>query len=198
LFATLLLTVLSLLTFLALTLLTFLSLLALLLPLLIALLFSLLLSLLIIALLLSVATRCSFIKPAAQRIKTVSQLPRAIEILFGSRSIGAARTLLSRLKSLGHIVQTALNRALIIATASALLLSLLLSLLTAIQRLFAFTNAIRNTIARKRVGSVFQLSRRALLSLTSSGHRARRLFEILLQTVNAVSERVFPLRQTFA
>src|SRR5262249_8296763 len=145
--------------------------------------------------LLSVATRSSFIETPSQRIKTISQLPRAIEILFGSRSICATRTLLSRLKSLGHVVQTALNRALIAATACALLLSLLLSLLTTIKRLFAFTNAIRNSIARKRVCRILQLSRRALLSLTATGHPARRLVEILLQTVNAVGERVFPLRQ---
>jgi len=145
LFATLLLTILSLLTFLSLTLLTFSSLLSLLLPLLLSLLVALFIALLI-ALLLSVATRCSFIETSSQRIKTVSQLPRAIEILFGSRSIRATRTLLSRLESLGHVVQTALDRALIAAAACALLLSLLL---TTIQRLFAFTNAIRNTIARE-------------------------------------------------
>jgi len=198
-FATLLLPVLSLLTFLPLTLLTFLSLLTLLTFFsLLALLLSLLIIALLIPLLLSVATRCSFIETATQRIKTVSQLPRAIEILFGSRSISATGTLLSRLESLGHVVQTALDRALIAATVSALWLSLLLSLLIAIQRLFAFTNAIRDSIARKRIGSVFQLSRRTLLTLTSSSHPARRLFEILLQTVNTVSERIFPLRELLA
>src|SRR4029079_916021 len=126
-------------------------LLSLLLPLLLSLLVALFIALLI-ALLLSVATRCSFIETSSQRIKTVSQLPRALEILFGSRSIRATRTLLSRLESLGHVVQTALNRAFIAAAACALLLSLLL---TAIQRLFAFTNTIRHTIARERVGSIF-------------------------------------------
>jgi hypothetical protein len=188
LFATLLLTILSLLTFLSLTLLTFSSLLSLLLSLLVA---------LLISLLLSVAPRCSFIETSSQRIKTVSQLPRAIEILFGSRSIRATRTLLSRLQSLGHVVQTALDRALIAAAACALL-SLLRTLLTTIQCLFAFTNAIRNTIARERVGGILQLSRRALLTLTSSVHPARRLVEILLQTVNTISERIFPLGQLLA
>jgi hypothetical protein len=200
LFTTLLLTVLPLLTFLSLTLLarpcllSFFPLLSLLLALLVS-----LLTALLIPLLLSVPTRCSFIETPAQRIKTVSELPRAIEILFGSRSIRATRTLLCRLKSLGHVIQTALNRALIAATACALRLTLLLlSLLTTIQRLFTFTNAIRNSIARERVGSVFQLSRRALLTLTTTGHPARRLFEILLQTVDTVGERVLPLRQMLA
>jgi len=82
--------------------------------------------------------------------------------------------------------------------AAATTCALLLSLLTTIQRLFAFTNAIGNSIARKRVSSVFQLSRRALLTLTTTGHPARRLFEILLQTVNTFGERIFPLGKLLA
>ncbi len=76
---------------------------------------SLLLPLLIglaVALLLTVA-RGVLHPSAAQRIEIVGQLPRAIEILFRTRTIRTARTLLRGLKLFGKIVETALDRALI-------------------------------------------------------------------------------------
>src|SRR6185436_17481360 len=106
-------------------------LLSLLLALLLALLITLLISLLLT--LLSITTRGSFFHRAAQRIKIVSQLSRAIEILFRSRTIWTTRTLLRRLQAFGKVVETALDRTLITAR----------TLLATTQRLLAFTNAIR-------------------------------------------------------
>jgi hypothetical protein len=111
--------------------------------------------------------------------------------------------LLSRLQAFRKVIQTTLDRALFTAAATAALLVLLsllslLSLLTVVQRLLTFANAIRNTIARERVCRFLQLPRRALLALTSSSHRTRRLLEILLQTVDAIGKRIFALAQLFA
>ena len=124
-----------------------LTLLPLLLPLLLA---SLTLLSLLLPLLLSVPARSSFIQAPAQRIKVVCQLSRAIEVLLRSRTIRATRALLSRLQTFGKVVETAFDRTFVIAAALlTLLLTLLALLLTGIQRLLAFTNAIRNAIARQ-------------------------------------------------
>ena len=176
------LSLLTLLTLLSLPLLSLLSLLTLLSLLSLLSLLPLLLPLPLLSLLLSVSSRSVLIQTPAQRIEIVSKLSRAIEILFRTRTIRATRTLFRRLQAFGKIVQTAFDRAFIRSTAATLLTVLLL---TAIQRLFAFANAIRNAIARKRVGRFFQLPRRTLLTLTAAAHRARRLFDVLLQIVNA-------------
>jgi hypothetical protein len=190
-----------------LALLTLLTLLTLLLSLLITLLLSLLLTLLItllltllITLLLTVAIAPvrAFIQTASQRVEIVSQLPRAIEVLFRRRTIRTTRTLLSGLQTFRNIIQAALDRAFIAATTTAALLILLTLLLTVIQRLLTFANTIRNTIARQRISRFFQLARGALLTLATASHRPRRLFEILLQTVDAIGQRVFALAELFA
>jgi hypothetical protein len=69
-------------------------------------------------------------------------LPRPIEILFRTRSIRATRTLFGSLQTLGKAVETPLNRALFRALSTLLTLG-------AIQRLLAFANSIRNSIARQ-------------------------------------------------
>ena len=132
--------------------------------------------------------------------KIVSQLPRAIEVLFRARAIRAARALLRSLQTLRKVIQTTLDRA-FVRTAAALLtvlLTLLAALLTtllAIKGLFAFPNPVRDTIARQRIRGIFQLSRGALLSLALSGaHRTRRLLDVLLQTTHRISQRVFAFR----
>ena len=194
-----LLTVLALLAFLALLTLTLLSSLALL--------TGLCLLTLLIALLLTiaVATRV-FIETPSQRIKIVSQLPRPIEILFRTRTVRAAGALFCRLQTFRQVIQAAFNRALV-RTATALLTVLLpllalltgglpaillatLSLLTAllpIERLFTFANPLCNAIAGESFRRVLQLSRRSLLALSlplALAHRARRRFDVLLQTAH--------------
>jgi len=42
------------------------------------------------------------------------------------------------------------------------------------------------------------LTRGTLLALTAAGHRLRRLLQILLQTIDAVSERVFSFAKLLA
>ena len=195
-----LLTVLALLAFLALLTLTLLSSLALL--------TGLRLLTLLIALLLTVAVASRvFIETPSQRIKIVSQLPRAIEILFRTRTVRAAGALFCRLQTFRQIIQAAFNRALV-RTATALLTVLLpllawltggllaillatLSLLTAlltglpVERLFTFANPLCDAIARESLGRVLQLSRRSLLSLPLPlAQRARRRFDVLLQTAD--------------
>ena len=143
--------------------------------------------------LLSIAARCVLIQTTPQRIEIVSKLPRAIEILLCARTVRSTRTLFRRLKLLGNIIQTSLDPALI--RFGSILLAALLPIL---KRLFAFTNSIGNPIARKRVRSFFQLSCSTLLTLAAGAHRTRRLLDVLLKIVNAVSKRVFPLRQLLA
>jgi hypothetical protein len=206
-----LLTVLALLAFLALLTLTLLSSLALL--------TGLRLLTLLIALLLTVAVATRvFIETPSQRIKIVSQLPRAIEILFRTRTVRAARALFCRLQTFRKIIQAAFNCA-FIGTTTALLTVLLalltlltgglpaillatLSLLTGllpIERLFTFANPLSNAIASESFRRVLQLSRRALLSLPLPlAHRARRRFDVLLQTADRISQRVFSFRQLLA
>jgi len=129
-------------------------------------------------------------------------LPRTIEILFRTRRVPATRTLFRRLQTFGNIIETALDRAFIGARATSLLslsLLLFLTLLITVERLLTFANPIRHSIARERIRRVFQLTRRALLTLAlARAHRARRLFEILLQTVHCISQRVLSFRQLFA
>ena len=152
---------------------------------------------LLLPLLIALAPVGPFIQTTSQRVEIVSKLPRAIEILLRTRTIRALRALLSRLQALGNTIQTALDLAFIVATTAALLI--LLSLLpTAIQHLLTFANPIRDTIARERISRFFQLARRTLLALATSGHRARRLFKILLQAVDAVGQRVFALAELVA
>src|ERR1043165_3923045 len=136
----------------------------------------------------SAPAQCSLAQRTTQVIKVVRQLSRAIEILFRGRPVGTTRTLLGSLQFLGETVETALNRSLIGTSA----------LLPAIQRLLAFTNAIRDAVTRERIRSLFQLPRRTLLTLTATGHPLRRLLQILLQTIDAVCERVFAFGQLFA
>ncbi len=218
-----LLAVLTLLALLAtLTLLTFLPLWALALLLTTLALLSLLLALLI-ALLLTVATRV-FIEPPPQRIEVVSQLPRAVEILFRTRTVRAARALLRRLQTLGQIIQTALDRTLIRATAAALLtvllallgllpgsllailltllatlLAILLTILLPIERLFPFANPLRYAIAREPFRRVLQLPRGALLALPLPlAHRPARRLDVLLQTTHRIGQRILSFRQLLA
>jgi len=202
------LTLLALLAFLSfLSLSTFLTLLPLLTAL--TLLLSLLLSLLIALLLLTVAVASRvLIQTTPQRIEVVSELPRAIQVFFGTRTVRATRALLRRLQTFGHTVQTALDRAFVrTARGLPILLSLLtgwpatllVSLLITIQRLFALANALRDSLSRQRISRFLQLSRRALLALTlPRAQRPRRLFDILLQTVHAIGERVFSFGQLLA
>ena len=105
-------------------------------------------------------------------------MSRAIEVLLGSRTIRAACTLFCRLQAFGKIVETAFNRALIVATSALPLLTLLL--LAAIQRLLTFTNAIRDAIARERISRILKLPCGTLLALAAATHRTRRLFDVLL------------------
>ena len=123
---------------------------------------TLLLSLLI-SLLLSVPARRVFIQPPPQRIQIIRKLPRAIEILFRTRTVCAPRTLLCCLQPFRKSVETPLDRSFIRARAA---------LLAASQRLLALTNTIGNAIARERVGGVLQLPRGTLLSLART-HRTR-------------------------
>lgn len=141
-------------------------------------------------LLLPVAARSSFVQTSTQRVEIVGQLSSAIEIFFRRRAIRATRTLLRRLQPLRNVVEASFNRALVVTTSA--LLSLLTLLLTAVQRLLSFTNAIGDTVTRQRIRRIFQLARRALLALAAATHRARGLFKILLQAIDAVSQRVFP------
>ena len=115
-----------------------------------------------------------------------------------------AGALLRGLQTLRKVIQTTLDRA-FVRTAAALLtvlltlLAALLTILLAIKGLFAFTNPLRDPIARQRIRGVFQLARGALLSLALSGaHRARRLLDVLLQTTHRISQRVFAFRQLLA
>src|SRR5204863_7554206 len=106
------------------------------------------------------------------------------------------------------VIQTALDRAFILATSALLtLLSALLTLLAvllctgliAIERLLTLANAFRDSIARDRVGGFLQLPRGALLSLAlTRPHCPCRLLQILLQTIYCVGERVFSFRQLLA
>ena len=148
---------------------------------------------LILPLLLPVPSRGFFIQTPAQRIKIIRQLSRAIEVLLRSRTIRAARTLFRRLQAFGKVVETAFNRTLVVAAAALLTL-----LLAAIQRLLTFTNSIRDAIARQRISRILQLSCGTLLALTAAAHRTCGLFDVLLQIVNSVGQRVFPFRQLFA
>lgn len=135
-----LLPLLALLAFLALLSLLLSALIALLLALSITLLIALLITLLI-ALLLTVAT---LIQTATERVEVVGKLACAVEIFFGARTVRAARALLCCLKAFGNVVETALERAFVVASRSALLTALL----AAVQRLFTLANAVRNAIAR--------------------------------------------------
>ena len=152
------------------------------------------------SLLLSVATRI-LVETSSQRIEIVGELPRAIESLFGTRGVGAARTLLRGLQTVGQVVQTSLDRALV-GTAVRLLtlLTILLpALLITAERLLAFANPLRNSIACECICGVLQLSRGALLPLTLTGTNCpRRLFEILLQPVHRIRQGVFPFGQLLA
>src|SRR6185369_1937252 len=156
------------------------------------------------------------IQTTPQRIEVVSELPRAIQVFFGTRTVRATRALLRRLQTFGHTVQTALDRAFVRAARGLPILlslltrllpclltgwpaTLLVPLLIAIQRLFALANALRDSLSRQRISRFLQLSRRALLALTlARAQRPRRLFDVLLQTVHAIGERVFSFGQLLA
>ena len=123
--------------------------------------------------------------------------------------------MLRGLQAFGKIVETALDRA-FVSAATALLIALLIpwltallpglltallltTLLLAIERLLAFANPLRDAIAREPIRCVLQLPRGTLLTLSlSSAHRARRLFNVLLQIVYGVRQRVFSFCQLLA
>lgn len=164
---------------------------------------ALLLTLLITLLLLTVAIASRiFIQTTPQRIKVVSQLPRPIEILFRGRTIRGPRALLRSLQTFRKVVETTLDRTFIGAASAlliALLTSLLSTLLTTVERLFAFANSLGDAITRQRISRFLQLARRPLLRLALTGtHRACRLFEVLLQTLYRIRQRVFSFPQLLA
>lgn len=179
------------------TTLTLLTLLTLLLPLLIT---------LLLLLTVAVATRV-LVQTSPQRIETVCQLSRAIEILFSTRTVWPTRALLRGLQTFRDVVQTAFDRAFITASRtlltaslpSLLLSGLLITLLITTEGLLAFANTVGHTIARQRVSRIFQLSGRTLLTLTlSCAHRSRRLLEVLPQTLHRIGKRVFAFGELLA
>ena len=107
-----------------------------------------------------------------------------VQRLFGVVS-RLTRSLFSRLQPLGKIVQAPLDRALVRSRSFEIV---------SVERLLAFPNSLTQTIARHSFGGVAQLPCRPLLSGPKS---SRRLFNILLQPVHGIGERVLAFPQLF-
>ena len=127
------------------------------------------------------------------------------------------------MQTFGKVIKTAFDRALVrttsalltvllatvlltsLLTLSLLILALLvlallsLALLLSVERLFAFTNPLGNTIAGEPVRRILQLPRGSLLSLSLAlAHRTRRLLDVLLKSTHRISQRILSFRQLLA